>query len=64
MMLCELNNILHLELTALLAAGSVAGLTRWCLVERTICNSLLDKMPWTVKNEIKYRNEKCLKNIF
>ena len=28
MMVCELNNILHLELTALLAAGSVAGLTR------------------------------------
>ena len=28
MMVCELNNIMYLELTALLAAGSVAGLTR------------------------------------
>ena len=28
MMVCELNNILHSELIALLATGSVAGLTR------------------------------------
>ena len=57
MVVCELNNILHLELTALLAAASGLAKIVWCLGERTICNSLLDKTPWTVKDEVKYRNE-------
>ena len=56
-MVCELKNILHLELTALLAAGSVTGFARVVPWERTIFNSLLDKMPWTVKDTVKYRNE-------
>ena len=59
MVVFELNNILHLELTPLLAAGSGlrAGLTRVVPWGAAHFNSLLDKMPWTVKDEVKYRNE-------
>ena len=56
MMVCVLNNILHLELTALLASASGLVKLEWRLEEWTIFNSLLDKMPWIVKDKVKYRN--------